>query len=174
MAWVFKVNRTMLKLCRLIHSLGPAHRSAPTYPLISLFKQYCFTLNRINCSHFCWASGYTLDYVRILLHHLTLTCVWLQAMEEIPVGSIDGGGASKSGGSFSDKCDAILKDARQYIKSKLGIPYDFVIHTMLVVENKLVKCTSRFDTIVCQLVHMKYCWTKKFLVLFSCVWLVGL
>lgn len=83
-------------------------------------------------------------------------------MEEIPVGSIDGGGASKSGGSFSDKCDAILKDARQYIKSKLGIPYDFVIHTMLVVENKLVKCTSRFDTIVCQLVHMKYCWTKIF------------
>lgn len=45
--------------------------------------------------------------------------------------------------SVEEKVDAILNEARKTVKYKLGCTYDYVLHTMLVVESKVVKFTSR-------------------------------
>lgn len=45
---------------------------------------------------------------------------------------------------MEEKVDAVLNEARKTVKHKLGCTYDYVLHTMLVVESKIIKFSSRW------------------------------
>ena len=70
-------------------------------------------------------------------------CFIFQAIEEITTDSAYGARGGRQGDTTEDKVEAILNEARKIVKHKLGCTYDYVLHTMLVVESKVVQFNSR-------------------------------
>ena len=66
-----------------------------------------------------------------------------QAIEKITTDTTYGARSARQGETMEDKVEAILTEARKVVRLKLGCTYDYVLHTMLVVESKVVQFSSR-------------------------------